>query len=56
MNRREFIARLGGAASVGHAARLLFPVNGVLVADHMAYRADHATKATVTMMWSMAHR
>jgi hypothetical protein len=39
MNRRTFIAGLGSARSVGPRCALL-PVNGVLVADHMAYRAD----------------
>jgi hypothetical protein len=41
MNRREFIA---GARERGvsgpRCAGLLLPINGLLVADYMAYRAD----------------
>jgi hypothetical protein len=40
MKRREFIATLGAAVSVAAQCGLLLPVNGVLVADDMAYRAD----------------
>jgi hypothetical protein len=40
MNRREFIAGLGGAVSVGHAARPFTPGNGVPVANHMAHSPD----------------
>jgi hypothetical protein len=41
MKWREFTAGSGARCQWGHAARgLLLAVNGVLVADDMAYRAD----------------